>query len=201
MSSTYAGSDTFPTPITIPDDGDAAAMTVLGAAVEGLADRTVFLRSQMKRPVLIQCGSIPFVTFTGTFTPDQNDQSVVTSVAIGGEYRARIAVLDGETISSIDVFFVPDAGPRGGALGTAPKVRLLRLAISAGGTPAAPSVVATATYVPDGTYEDSKYKVMTVSPAHAVDAEGYAYYLSIVDEDGANAIVGNAYVAFRVNYS
>lgn len=45
MSGTYSGNDAFPTSITIPSDGDARAASSVNAALEALADRTVYLKS------------------------------------------------------------------------------------------------------------------------------------------------------------
>lgn len=46
MSSTYAGASSFPTNITIPDDGDPRTAASVNVAFEGLADRTVWAKRQ-----------------------------------------------------------------------------------------------------------------------------------------------------------
>lgn len=200
MSSVYTGARAWVATATVPDDGDAAAAASVSSPLEAVADQVSCLVSDD----LIALGSIPFSSAAGRFSLDFNYLNVVTATAAGDEYRAQIRLVNGATVASIDVFFVPKTTARGGwPLGTAPIVSLLRHAVVAGGTMGAVSTVATATYVPvsQADYQNGQNKVMTVSPAHIVDADGYLYFLSVTDEAGANAIVGGAYLAYRVNYS
>ena len=200
MSSVYTGARAWVATATVPDDGDAANAASVVPAIEAVADQA----SCMVSDDLVPLGSIPFASLGGLFSLDFNFLNVVTATTAGDEYRAAIKLVNGATVSSIDVFFVPKTTARAGwPLGTAPKVTLSRHAITAGGTMGAPSVVSTATYVPvsQANYQDGTVKVMTVSPTHPVDADGYIYLLSVTDEAGANAIPGGAYLAYRVNYA
>jgi len=45
MPTPYAGANSFPADITIPSDGDAKPAASVNAAVEGLADRTQYLKA------------------------------------------------------------------------------------------------------------------------------------------------------------
>lgn len=203
MSSPYvAGTAWVPTSgIDLVDDGDPAAVAGLVATDEAALDRT----EQFTRPKLVALGSVPYVSNAARFATDFNYMSVTTVTAAGDEYRCTLPLVQGATIASIDVVFVPKTTARGGwPLGTAPVISLVRSAIGpSGGVPAAPASVATATYVPvsQADYQNGNFKVMTVSPAHVVDAEAYVYQLSVVDEAGANAIPGGTYCAYRVNYA
>lgn len=200
MSSVYTGARAWVATATVPDDGDAANAASVVPAIEAVADQASCIVSDD----LVPLGSIPFASAGGFFSLDFNYLNVVTATTVGDEYRAAIKLVNGATVSSIDVFFVPKTTARGGwPLGSAPKVTLSRHAITAGGTMGALSVVSTATYVPvsQADYQNGQVKVMTVSPAHVVDADGYIYLLSVTDEAGANAIVGGAYLAYRVNYA
>jgi len=47
MSTTYAGSNTFPTAVTIPSDGDTKPAASVNVAFEGLADRTQWLAARV----------------------------------------------------------------------------------------------------------------------------------------------------------
>jgi len=47
MSYTYAGSNAFPTPITLPDDGDPASAASVDAPFQDLADRTVWAKTRI----------------------------------------------------------------------------------------------------------------------------------------------------------
>ena len=200
MSTVYTGARAWVATADVLDDGDPAEAGSIAPALEALADQASCLVSDD----LIALGSIPFSSAAARFSLDFNYLNVVTATAAGDEYRAQIRLVNGATVASIDVFFVPKTTVRGGwPLGTAPIVALLRHAVVAGGTMGAVSTVATATYVPvsQDDYQNGQNKVMTVSPAHLVDADGYLYFLSVTDEAGANAIVGGAYLAYRVNYS
>jgi hypothetical protein len=46
MSHTYAGTNTYPANVTLPDDGDARTASSVNAALEGLADRTTYLNAR-----------------------------------------------------------------------------------------------------------------------------------------------------------
>jgi hypothetical protein len=67
-----------------------------------------------------------------------------------------------------------------------------------------PTVLGTATYTPVDLADYTNGKVKSVSITglgHTVNATGYAYFIDVDDEDGANAIAGNAFVAFTTNYT
>jgi hypothetical protein len=51
VSSTYAGTATYPATITMPDDGDPANAASVSAPMEGLADRTAYLKPYSSRVV------------------------------------------------------------------------------------------------------------------------------------------------------
>lgn len=47
MSVTYAGADSFPSNITIPSDGDDDTAAAVDVALEGLADRTAWIKNRL----------------------------------------------------------------------------------------------------------------------------------------------------------
>lgn len=47
MSETYDGANSYPTSITIADDGDNKAVVSVDVALEGLADRTAYLKARL----------------------------------------------------------------------------------------------------------------------------------------------------------
>lgn len=200
MTTPYTGARAWVATADVLDDGDPATAASIAPGIEAVADQASCLVSDD----LVPLGSIPFASAANRFALDFNYMNVYTATSAGDEYRAAIKLVNGATVSSIDVFFAPETTPRAGwPLGTAPIVSLLRHAVTAGGTMGAVSTVATATYVPvsQANYENVTNKVMTVSPAHVVDADGHIYFLSVTDEAGANAIPGGAYIAYRVNYA
>jgi len=204
MSSIYAGADTYPASPVLPDDGDPASAAGIGRpALETAMDRTTWLRAQMKRPKLHAFGEAGYVMNAGNFALNLNFMSLDSVTTAGDDFRVALRnLVHGAVISSIDVFFVP-AGGHAGLPGTAPQAKLARYAVAAAGTPAVPTVIASVTYSPVSLadYNNGKFKQMTISAAHTVDAEGYVYELAVFDESGANSIVGAGYVAYRINYT
>lgn len=199
MSAYIPGTAWVPTSgISIASDAVPATVAALSATDEAALDRT----EQFTRPKLVALGSVPYVTNAGRFATDFNIMSVTTSVAVGDEYRCALSLVQGATISSIDVIFLPK-DTHGGNPANAPTISLARWSIAPDAVPGSVEVVDTATYVPAAwpDYINSETKRVEMTMTHVVDAEGYVYLLSVVDESGANAIVGNAYIAYRVNYA
>jgi hypothetical protein len=60
MSVTYAGSDAFPPNITIPSDGDDDTAAAVDVALEGLADRTAWIKARLSAAG----GNVDFDTVT-----------------------------------------------------------------------------------------------------------------------------------------
>jgi hypothetical protein len=205
MSSTYAGTETFAATITIPDDGDPANAASVNAPLEGLADRTVWLREAMKSPAMIACGAMGFVSAAGRFSSEFAHLNLVTATAVNDSCRLRLSLIHGATVASIDMFFQPISAGRAGNLPTvAVSMALQRSAVTAGVALAAlPTTITNASYVPVSyaNYINGQVKMHTISPAHVVDAEAYEYFLLITDEGNPDALVGNKYIAYRVNYA
>lgn len=196
MSAIYTGLKSWVDTITTPDDGDPADAASIVPALEALADQA----SCVVASKVIALGSLPYVDTTG-WTVDFNVMAVGTST-LGDEFKASLDVVHGATISTVEVLFVPD-GTHAALPANKPSITLSRHALTTGVAPAnVVSVVTTGTYVPVSLadYNNGQLKAITISPAHTVDAYGYAYYLSIVEESGANAKVG-AYYAVRINYA
>lgn len=84
MSSVYNGANTYPTGVTIPDDGDNKAAASVDVAIEGLADRTAYLKARLDgtssgahlntptidNPTLTGTVAVGSATFSGTVTGD-----------------------------------------------------------------------------------------------------------------------------------
>lgn len=195
MSSVYTAAKSWVDTITVLDDGDAANAASIAPALEALADQA----SCLVAPKVVALGSLTYVDTTA-WTVDFNVMAVGTST-LGDEFKAAIEVVNGATIGSIEVLFVPD-GTHAALPANKPSITLSRHALTTGVAPAnVVSVVSTATYAPVSLadYNNGQLKAITISPSHTVDAYGYTYYLSIVEESGANAKVG-AYYAYRINY-
>lgn len=185
--------------ITVIDDGDPATVAGLVATDEAALDRT----EQFTRPKLVALGAVPYVTSSGNFSTDFNFMSVTTATAVGDDYKCSLlGLVQGATISTIDVIFLPAAGHAANPANP-PSVALIRWSVAPDDVPGAIDIIATGTYATLGwpDYINGEAKRMTVSPAHVVDCEGYVYQLVVTDESGANAIVGNSYIAFRINYA
>lgn len=205
----YAGSAaTYPSTITVLDDGDTADAAGIGAAsFEALADRT----AQWTAPRWIPLGSVPFTSDFGHFalsTPAVGGfMAVATATAAGDYFYCTLpGLVNGATIESIDVAFIPTSTARGAwPIGAYPDLQLGRSAIGpSGGTPAGPAGTGiSGTYVPvsQADYQNGKFKILTASGSHVVDVLSYSYQLLLRDEHGGSAIPGNAYIAYRVNYA
>lgn len=199
MSSTYAGSAaTYPAAITIPDDGDAASMAVMGATLEGITDRT----SQMTHPKLIACAAGPYEEVSGTFTRDALLFSLIADAA-GGEFRAPlVGLVNGAEIASVDVIFTAD-GSHTGLPAADVTIEVKRSKYVAGEAISYESL-GTASYTPVSLadYNDGKPKALSLVPsAYAtVDTGAYVYTVEVANEASTDARGGTNFLAFRVNY-
>jgi hypothetical protein len=200
MSTTYAGADAFPTPITIPDDGDPAAMAILGAALEDLADRTVWNRAQRRRTVLIPLASIPIET-SDDFTIIGSG-GFVTGTAVGGVAKFPLALDNGATLTGISLRFIAQNG-RGSLPATFPKLQLLESDLTVGAGAPSPSTVTTNEYAPANLaeYNNGNIKTFTSLCGLTVDAVNKVYHAVVIDEEGVNSIVGNKYFAIALTYA
>lgn len=200
MSSPYvAGTAWVPTSgIDLVDDGDPAAVAGLVATDEAALDRT----EQFTRPKLVALGSVPYVSNAGHFATDYNFMGVVTSTTVGDQYKCTLPLVQGATITSIDVIFLPKdthaANPA-----TPPAISLIRWSVAPDAVPGSIDIVDTASYAPATwpDYINGEAKRIEMTMTHVVDVEGYVYQLAVTDESGGSSIVGNAYIAYRVNYA
>ena len=80
MPTPYAGANSFPADITIPSDGDAKPAASVNAAIEGLADRTAYLKVHglINTAYSVDSGSLAFTSTSGTFV--DVDASFTTAV-------------------------------------------------------------------------------------------------------------------------
>ncbi len=203
MSTLYAGNHAFPTPIEIADDGDPAAMAINGAAIEGLADRTVWLRNQMRRVRMIPVGAAAYSVNSGTVTLSYTYLALVATSVGGAVVKIPLTdLVHSATISAVELIFIPDGG-HAALPAVLPAVTLARFQIVVGNAAAAPGVIVTDSYVPDNLaeYENATFKSIMATTSHVVDIEEYVYQVIIEDESGANALAGNTFYAVRVYYS
>ena len=205
MSKTYAGNDNWPTPVTLADDGDAAAMTIVAASFESALDRTKWLRERLANGAgVVPLSSMPRVETSGTYTETvfNGVYHALNSNNTGATFQIAIPLIHGLTMSSLVAYFIPRTG-RGGLPATKPSIKLARGSFVAGAVLGSESVISTDSYMPVSLidYEDQKIKALecTVS-GHVVDTDGYVYTLTISDESGANALAGNDYFALKVAY-
>lgn len=202
MSSTYSGVDTFPATVTLPDDGDAADAASVDAPMEGLADRTIFLLNQRRRPVLQALGSIPFFT-AGAF--DQVGYSgLITSGSVGAAAFFPLALDHDATVTIVEVRFIPaGAGGRGGNLpGTPPSIQVLEWPVTVGGGAPSSATLGTEPYVPVNyaNYINGNVKKISMETPFTVDAVNNIYQLVVIDESGSDSVVGNIYIDVAVTY-
>lgn len=203
MSTTYAGNDNWPTPVTIADDGDAAAMTIVSATEESTLDRTQWLRKRLTRPFILPLGSMPYVQLANRFATDYNHMSVTTATAVGDTAKWTLSrLVHGLSVSAVEVLFVPKT-THAGLPATPPAVQFMRWRVESGVAPPVVESLASTTYSPVSfaDYTDGEVKVISCLAGHTVDNENYIYQVAIVDESGANAVVGNTYFAVRVTYA
>lgn len=201
MSSPYvAGTAWVPTSgIDMIDDGDPATVAGLVATDEAALDRT----EQFTRPKLVPLGAYSFVSGVGDFQLSFDRMGLYTTPGTGDICRVpMIGLVQGATITSIDVIFLPEVTHAGNP-GTPPAVALVRWSVAPDAVPGAVDVVDTATYAPAvfPDYINGETKRIEMAMSHVVDVEGYVYQIQITDESGANALPGNEYIAYRVNYS
>lgn len=99
--STYGGSNTFPSLITIPDDGDVIDASSVDVPLEGLADRTVYLKTNLA-PMTHQMVGI--FAFGGTVSPayDFNTATYDDTLNFG---IASIPLADVQSGDLIEFFF------------------------------------------------------------------------------------------------
>jgi len=205
MSSSYTPIETtYHTSATVADDGDAAAVTILSATDETALDNAAWCRGQLRKSRIMTFGSQSYVeSAAGTFLRDFNFIDLYTT-ASGETLRVQIPnLVHGDSLDGVTVLFVPKT-THVGLPGTNITIRVSRVALAYNVTPAVPTVLGTATYTPVDLADYTNGKVKSVSITglgHTVNATGYAYFIDVDDEDGANAIAGNAFVAFTTNYT
>lgn len=115
MPTPYAGTNTFPATVDVVDDGDAASASGIAApALEGLADRTIFLRDR-DRVVWAdgRFSTVDSATNSTSFSGDLTNYGfdlgalevgdVITFHAIVGHKIANVAALSLVTITILDV--------------------------------------------------------------------------------------------------
>lgn len=203
--SIYTPAETYHPTVTVADDGDPAMASTVEASVESALDNAAWVRGQLRKPRLITFASVGYCeSSAGAFVRDFNLMNVYTSVK-GKTMRVQLPdLVDGNTLDGVTMIFVPKDTGRGGLLpNTNLSITVSRTAMAAAGTPAAPTVLGTASYTPVSypNYIDTKYKAVTLSGlAHTLTPLTHVYYLDVNDEDGANAVANNAYVAFAINY-
>lgn len=185
--------------ISTADDATPATVASLVATDEAALDRT----QQFTMAKWFALGGLPYVSASGNFSTGFNYLSIATSVSSGDQANIPLHnLVHGATISMIDVMFAAATG-HAGLPAVAPSITLVRVPIVAGSTPGVPAVIATGTYVPTTlvNYNNGNNKLITVFPAHVVDAEGYVYQLRVTDESGANSIPGAGFAAARITYA
>jgi hypothetical protein len=207
MSTTYAGSDAWATPVTLADDGDDAGMLIVAASFEATLDRTAWLRARMSEGGLIPFVSTPRVALAGTF-----DDSVFNGVHLAlnavsnpASFYMPIRLIDGLTLSAIVMYFLTNNG-HGSLPTTGPTIKLARAAFTVGATLGTESIIGTGSYVLPanvGLYNANELRIVanTAVAGHVVDSVNYTYTLTVTDEAGGGAISGNDFFAYAVAYT
>lgn len=98
MSSTYAGSNIYPTSITEPSDGDAVTAASVNAAIEGLADRSTYLKN---RVALYTFATGPLAKVAGSRTwptTTSFDQSLASGIRGSGSDTPFTGLLAGDVL-------------------------------------------------------------------------------------------------------
>lgn len=88
MSETYDGLNSYPTSITIADDGDNKAVASVDVALEGLADRTAYLKARLD-------GTSPGAHLD---TPTIDDPTLTGAINVGTATFAGTVQGDGSAI-------------------------------------------------------------------------------------------------------
>jgi hypothetical protein len=89
MSSIYNGTNSYPTGMTIPDDGDPRNAASANVALEALADRTTYLKTRLdpitlSNLVLVQWKSIRFEDVSETETGHGSPVTTAAWASFGG---------------------------------------------------------------------------------------------------------------------
>jgi hypothetical protein len=84
MSTTYAGTAVYASPVTLPDDGDQAKLLILAAALEAILDRTEYLRVTPHSWHTENVAKNTPVTGVGTVQYAQNSSSYVAVATAQG---------------------------------------------------------------------------------------------------------------------
>jgi hypothetical protein len=114
MSETYAGVNSYAVEITIPDDGDDKAVVSVDVSIEGLADRTAYLKARLDGtspgahldtptiddPTLTGTVAVGTATFSGTVTGD-GGASFPGVVSVGALAESEALVPDSDATAAV----------------------------------------------------------------------------------------------------
>jgi hypothetical protein len=198
MSSPYAGADSFPGTVAVLDDGDPPDAATWAPALEGLADRTIFLRNRLlgteagdEVPISMIAGPGSTVNFTWDSPDMQWRQDSVASAGVLWFDMSTVLPKSG-VLTQLELFFAGAPGHAafpGGAPATMPKLSLWRKHAQTAG--AATSLgTATDASATEAIYEGVhglSITGLTEAISHSSDNR---YYLTFEGETGANSIVG-----------
>jgi hypothetical protein len=145
-------------------------------------------------PIIIQQGP----NFNWTVT---NEGSTSNSLGVSGYMDITAALIDGSTLSSVDVYFSVGAAHSGVPIAL-PLLAVYRRVITAPN----PASLGNAVYSPtpsSGAIWTNAGNTNTwnvpCTTNNVIDRSQYCYFVALTDESGANAIVGNVYQALRLN--
>lgn len=92
MSTDYHATPVFSDPVVIPDDGDFAMMSVLGAALENLANRTAYLKA------LTAFGIINVITSGADGSGGVLDSTTNSFYSVAGNHWADVTTRIGDVL-------------------------------------------------------------------------------------------------------
>lgn len=121
--------------------------------------------------------------------------------ATAGNLYIQLHLPHGSVLNSVTVWINPPAGHAAfpGGAPTMPSIAVKRRTVATGNQATLQSMTdASATA---GAYEATHAITATLASPHTVDREANVYYVSLVTEGGANAILGTVYEGASVNYT
>jgi hypothetical protein len=190
MSTPYAGTATFPATIPVLADGDAADAGTWGPALEGLADRTIYLRSPG-----VSLARLHPMTLVGE-TGFALSAALISQTASSGLFNLMLSLPHGATLTQLE-FSVDGAGGHGGVLPTMPVFTFYSVAATGAQTTIA---TVTDTSANTGIYE-AEHKITSGVLATVIDAAAARYSIRFVGEGGGSYQAGLTINSLKMTFT
>lgn len=152
----------------------------------------------LKTPLSVaRCLPLLFQVNSGiAWTTDLN-YSINASIGANGSVDIGSELIDGMTLASVDVFIV--VAPHTLVPQALPNLAVDRVTLTTGAQTALASQRIATPASPNAWYNNNEVQSFNLPVGAVVDRTQYGYFLSVLDESGANAVVGNQWHVVRLN--